>query len=95
MIASQSYIKVIRKMEWNRQLFEEVELRIELYEDKIVTGANSFRLQDVFDVSFKYSDASYGFLYLHTNQGVFPYTVKNVPHDFIFHYQETRKLWKC
>lgn len=80
---SQTYVKVIRRIQNNQQLFIQTKDQINLYEDRIETGTQSFLLKDVFDVSFKSLSSKNGFLYLHTNQGVFMYTVESNPSLFI------------
>lgn len=80
---SQSYIKVDRRIENNQQLYIKLKAHINLYEDRIETDGQSFILKDVFDVSFKSISLNNGFLYLHTNQGIFAYIVESNPSIFI------------
>lgn len=80
---SQTYVKVIRKVENNRQHYIHTKAVINLYEDRIETETHTFSLKNVFDVSFKSLSSNNGFLYLHTNQGVFTFTVQSNPSLFI------------
>ncbi|RFB18374.1 hypothetical protein DZB84_05545 [Bacillus sp. HNG] len=77
-IASHSYIVIQRKIEWNEQKYIETHHQLRLFEDRILSSANEFQLEHVYDVSFRTS-----FLYLHTNQGVFSYLIKEDPIEFI------------
>lgn len=77
-IASHPYIVIQRKIEWNEQKYIETHHQLRLFEDRILSTANEFRLDHVYDVSFRTS-----FLYLHTNQGVFSYNIKEEPIQFI------------
>jgi hypothetical protein len=87
---SQPYIKIERKIiKLEQQQIKSVEL-MNLYEDKIVTSSNTFLLENVYDVSYREMSGEYGFLYLHTNQGVFPYYIDTAPDPFIDHYRNIR-----
>jgi hypothetical protein len=63
---------------------------MELYEDRIVTSSNTFLLKNVLDVSYREMSEEYGCLYLHTNQGVFPYYIESTPTAFIDHFWNIR-----
>ncbi|MFD1779800.1 hypothetical protein ACFSFW_14130 [Fredinandcohnia salidurans] len=77
-IASHPYVTIQRKIEWNVQKYIENKHQLRLFEDRILSSANEFHLEHVYDVSYRAS-----FLYLHTNQGVFSYNIKEDPIDFI------------
>ncbi|MEH7381609.1 hypothetical protein V7138_14200 [Bacillus sp. JJ1533] len=77
-IASHPYIVVQRKIEWNEQKYIETHHQLRLFEDRILSSVNEFQLDHVYDVSYRTS-----FLYLHTNQGVFSYNIKEDPIEFI------------
>ncbi|WP_246942528.1 hypothetical protein [Bacillus pinisoli] len=86
MIYSQPYIKIERQIiRLEQKQIKRTEF-MELYEDKIVTASKTFKLRDVYDVSYREMSDEYGFLYLHTNQGVFPYYVESIPDCFMQHY---------
>ncbi|MBM7703914.1 hypothetical protein [Metabacillus iocasae] len=82
-LASQPYIIVTRSIQVTQQRYIETEQHLHLYKDKVVAHEKSFYIQHVFDMSYKPLSNDSGFLYLHTNQGVFPYQVKSSPHSFI------------
>jgi hypothetical protein len=80
---SQPYVKVIRKIENNQQLHIRTLAHIHLFKDRIETESKTFSLTNVFDMSFKSFSSNTGFLYLHTNQGVFTFTVESNPNLLI------------
>lgn len=61
-----------------------------LYENRIVAQSNQFLLSEVLDISYKSSLQSYGWLYIHTVKGMFPYKVKEHPAVFIEKYLELK-----
>ncbi|MBU9721025.1 MULTISPECIES: hypothetical protein [Bacillaceae] len=63
---------------------------MKLYDEKIVTAKKEFLLHTVIDMSFKQIRGEEGFLYLHTNQGVFSYNVKENPNEFIKVFKEVK-----
>ncbi|MDF0727388.1 hypothetical protein PY093_11890 [Cytobacillus sp. S13-E01] len=89
-IATQKYTIVTRVIESNQQKYIEEEKYLYLYLDRIVSTSHHFLLSDVFDMSYKKISAVVGFLYLHTNQGVFSYTVKTNPKPFIYEYKSVK-----
>lgn len=82
-ILSLSYYVMTRRMDYNRQITEEIEKRLSLYQDYIHTDDSLFPLETVFDVSIKKTINAYNLLYLHTNKGVYPYIVKEDAEEFI------------
>lgn len=90
-IISQPYVNVVRSVEWNQQRYIEENKHLDLYENKMIAPNHEFNLDDVFDVSYRATTAVYGFLYLHTIEGVFAYLVKSHPNDFIEAYKELTK----
>lgn len=84
------YLKVSRKMEWNEQQIIETEAHIQLFKDKIVDDSTSFHLREVWDISYKASANFFGWLYLHTNRGLFSYYLKSNPEQFIIKYRDIK-----
>ncbi|WP_239422115.1 hypothetical protein [Bacillus sp. CGMCC 1.16541] len=82
-LASQPYIIITRSIEVTQQCYTETEQHLHLYQDKVVGHEKTFHIHHVFDMSFKPLSNQSGFLYLHTNQGVFSYQVKSNPQTFI------------
>jgi len=79
-------------------IYAEVERKIDLYyqmqkitthheltvSPKAVTSAKAeFTLNQVLDISYKPFSSEAGILYLHTNQGVFPFNIHSNPQSFI------------
>lgn len=87
-ISSQPYIEISREIKDNQQHYIETENYLYLYEDKLITASEQFALKNVFDISYRSLSETYGFLYLHTNKGVFSYTIRENPHHFIKEYKK-------
>lgn len=79
-------------------IYTEVERKIDLYyqmqkitthheltvSHQTVTSAKAeFTLSQVLDISYKPFSSEAGILYLHTNQGVFPFNIHSNPQTFI------------
>jgi hypothetical protein len=91
-ITSQSYITVTRSIEWNKQNYITNEQFLHLYEDKIVTDLDQFFLEEVLDMSYRSSSNSeFGFLYLHTVKGLFPFRINTRPYYFIDQYKDLKQ----
>lgn len=56
---------------------------LDLYPDRMVTAYREFRIEEIFDISFRDLGQGHGVLYLHAKQGVFPYTVESDAELFI------------
>ncbi|WP_017755274.1 hypothetical protein [Calidifontibacillus oryziterrae] len=82
-IHSQPYKTVNRRIEGDQQLFTQMNDQLDLYNDRISTKDKHFLLKDIFDISFKSFSSNEGLLYLHTNQGVYSFSVKENPSSFI------------
>ncbi|WP_054939819.1 hypothetical protein [Paenibacillus ihuae] len=54
-----------------------------LYPTRIVSAYREFLIDEIFDISFRDLGQGHGVLYLHTKQGVFPYTVETAVELFI------------
>jgi hypothetical protein len=81
---------VTRKISNNEQLFEENEELIKIYEDKLTTATEHFKLSDILDMSYKNFSGKNGFLYLHTTSGVYSYITSNQPDELIKIYRELK-----
>jgi hypothetical protein len=80
---TQQYFTVTRKIVDGTQVVLHEEQLLKMYEDKITTSASTFSFSDVHDISFRKLTKELGILYLHTNQGLFPYKVREEPRFFI------------
>lgn len=54
-----------------------------LYMDRIETANHTFSIENVLDLSFRRIGGEGGLLYLHTNKGLYTYTVESSPESFI------------
>lgn len=80
---NQRYFTVTRKIVDGSQLVLQEEQYLRMYKDKITTCVSSFSFSDIHDISYRKMTKELGILYLHTNQGLFPYKVREEPHSFI------------
>ncbi|WP_438350517.1 hypothetical protein ACP8HI_07670 [Paenibacillus sp. FA6] len=89
-IAKQSYYKIHRKVTSTEQTTVVHERSMYLYEHKVMTQYRSFPIEDVFDMSYRKMGGEGGFLYLHTKQGVYPYSIRTDPREFINAFKEIK-----
>ena len=90
LICKQAFIKITREIIGITQNIIETEYEINLYENRLETPTHVFLLKEIYDVSYRDTSGNLGTLYLHTNQGVFPFCVRTRPDDFVRHLK--RKL---
>ncbi|WP_226666590.1 hypothetical protein [Metabacillus litoralis] len=89
-IANIPYIKVTRVIEDNTQWHKEEEHKITLSYERVFTTFDSFLLEEVLDISYRFLSAEMGFLYLHTTKGMYSYTVKTSPQHFIERFKQMK-----
>lgn len=78
------YIEIERQIDFYFQMKQiEKQFELQLTMDGIITERHRFKLQHVYDVSHKPFSFGGGLLYLHTNQGVFPFQIQENPSTFI------------
>ncbi|UVI32957.1 hypothetical protein [Paenibacillus spongiae] len=82
-IAIQPYYKVVREVIGQEQTTVTQDREMYLYHDRIITRYREFGIVDVFDLSYRRMGSGGGIFYLHTNRGVFSYTVNTDPSSFI------------
>lgn len=83
-LAKQEYVKVERTVNSLEQIDMEHKRLLVLYPDKIVSKHREFHINDIVDMSYReIGSKGGGLLYLHTNRGVYSYTVKSSPKHFI------------
>lgn len=75
-LVAQPYIKVLREVTSIEQKDVEHERTLYLYSDKIVTAYREFPIDKVIDMSYRKFGPDSGLLYVHTNSGLFTYTVR-------------------
>lgn len=82
LLAIQPYYKILREVTSIEQKDIEDERNIYLYEEKLVTEYREFPIDEVRDISYKEA-GEIGILYVHTNSGLYSYTVKTSTQKFI------------
>ncbi|PTL38992.1 hypothetical protein [Alkalicoccus saliphilus] len=90
-IAVHPYYKVEREVTPIEQKSIEYERMLYLYEDKLVTHRREFPAEQIFDISYREIRHGEALLYLHTSRGVFSYTIKEDPSEFIKAFKELEK----
>lgn len=78
------YIEIERQIDFYYQM-KQIEKQFELHltVEGFISERHKFKLQHVYDVSHKPFSFGGGLLYLHTNQGVFPFQIQENPSNFI------------
>ena len=92
-IAVQPYVIIERNITNQRQTCTALRHELILFETKITSHQREYSLQNVYDLSYKIISGEEGFLYLHTNQGVFSYIVRTDPSMFIKEFKYLRSLY--
>lgn len=84
----QPYIKVHREVVATEQRHIEYKRNLYLYKDRIVSQYHEFPIQRVRDISYRSIAGEGGTLYLHTDGGLYTYTVTSSPQNFIDVFKE-------
>lgn len=77
------YTVVKRSIQNFEQQEETFRHSLSLSQTTLTSYAHRFQLDELFDISYRPFTNGQGFLYLHTNQGVFSYLVSTNPENFI------------
>lgn len=91
LIATQPYIKVIRKFDRIEKKVWEEKRWIYLFDCKIVTSYREFPLEEVLDISYRRIGTDGGLLLIHTTGGLFSYTLKSNPEAFIYAFESIKR----
>lgn len=83
LLAVQPYVKVDKQIIDAEIIYSEEDRQIYLYHDRLVTKYREFSTRDISDLSFRKMGDEGGLLYVHTNRGIFSYTVLSSPESFI------------
>lgn len=89
-ISSHPYVEIRQEIGWVSKQTVEDWYNIELYDQKIIINDAQFNIEHVFDMSYRPIATEFGFLYLHTNQGVRSLCVKEKPTEFINHFKQLK-----
>lgn len=88
----QPYIKVIREIGSVGKTSYKDQRNLYLYEDKLVTAYHEFNLEKVFDLSFKEIQGQGGILFVHTDHGVYSYTLEISPSLLISTFKKLKNV---
>ncbi|MFS0646824.1 hypothetical protein [Siminovitchia sp. 179-K 8D1 HS] len=83
LLSVQPYVKVYRQIIDAEIICREEERKIYLYHDRLVTKHRVFLTRDISDLSFRKMGDEGGLLYVHTNKGIFSYTVPSSPQSLM------------
>lgn len=89
-LAKQQYYKVQREVTSIGQKDVEYERTLYLYSDKIITHHREFAIQDIIEISHRNFGHETGLLYIHTEGGLYTYTVKTSAETFIEAFKNNR-----
>ncbi|WP_053363091.1 hypothetical protein [Bacillus sp. FJAT-27251] len=87
---SHPYIKISRNIKNNIQHCREFEEELVLSGKKITTASDHFHLDEILDMSYKPFSGNSGFLYLHTNRGLYSFHTRMHPHKFMQAYRQSK-----
>jgi hypothetical protein len=91
-VAIQSYVIIERIVENQAQTTKVHEHELQLFETKITSFHREFLIRSVYDMSFRIISGDEGFLYFHTDEGVYSFMVRNNPKSFIMLYKNLKQL---
>lgn len=91
-LVAQPYVKVSREVTSIEQKDIEHERTLYLYHDKIVTAYREFPIDKVNDMSYRKFGTDNGLLYVHTDSGLFTYTVKTSTDDLIETFKKLKEV---
>lgn len=83
LLSSIVYTDTTRIIEQGQLILHKINCNIHLYEDQLVSTHTTFKLENVWDVSYKSFSGSDCLLYLHTHRGVLTYRVEEDPYKFV------------
>lgn len=86
-LANHPFIKVTRVIKDNKFYQIETEHKIVLNAEVICTSTESFLIEEVLDMSYRFFSGEFGFLYLHTTRGMYSYIIRKNPKLFIEEYK--------
>ncbi len=89
-LSTLTYIVVERKVHWYDQRSHQSIHSIDLFNNMLTTTKDSFQLEHIHDISYRPFTNGNGLFYLHTNQGVFTYTINADPTEFIDIYRNIK-----
>src|SRR5699024_3196122 len=91
-IKKQPYINEIREIGSMEKTSYRDKRNLYLYKDKLVTAYRTFNLDNVFDISYKVIQGKGRILFVHTNHGVYTYTLETSPSSFISAFKRIKNV---
>jgi len=89
-LANLPYITISRTIQDNIQHHIEEEHTLILSHQYVSSSLDSFFLEEVLDMSYRFFSGQLGIFYLHTTKGMFSYKVKQSPENFIQAFKQLR-----
>lgn len=83
LIAKHPYIKVIREITKLEKIETKEDRELKLYKTKLTTRHREFPLEDLIKIASRKIGKSGGLIFIHTESGVFTYTVEIIDTNFI------------
>lgn len=90
-VAIQPYVTIERFIQDQAQIIKVNEYELHLFETRITSSNREFAMDRVYDMSFKMINGEEGFLYLHTNEGVHSFRVRDNPKSFMRAFRDLKK----
>lgn len=82
-LAEQDTVFIEQKIEWLEKKRVKHVSSLHLYEDRIESERHVYYLEDIFDLSYRWSEEQIGFLYIHTVFGIRTFHIHSSPEEFI------------
>ncbi|MGO4887394.1 hypothetical protein ACJ2A9_06545 [Anaerobacillus sp. MEB173] len=89
-IMAHPYVEIRQEIGWTSKQTIEDWYHIKLYEHAILLKDAQYSINHVYDMSYRPIATEFGFLYLHTNQGVRSLCVKEAPTDLIESFKQLK-----
>ena len=89
-IVKQPYIKVIREVGSVGKIEYADHRELYLYPDKLVSAYHTFSIDEVLDLSFKDIKGEGGLLFVHTDHGVYSYTLESSPEQLLKSFEKVK-----
>lgn len=82
-LAKHSYIKVIREITKLEKIETKENRELVLYKTKLTTRHREFLIEELIKVAYRKIGEDGGLIFIHTESGVFSYTVEEIDESFI------------
>ncbi|WP_252311639.1 hypothetical protein [Sinobaca sp. H24] len=82
-LVEQDTVFIEQKIEWLEKKRIKHVSSLCLYDDRIESDQHVYYLEDIFDLSYRWSEEQIGFLYVHTVFGIRTFHIHSSPEKFI------------